>query len=106
MRLRLRVRQERRPLGERHFGHEWCGPTYPLGPPTVAGGMFFVGTTRRARRGFADPEYSSRPGLALTKIPDIPRHPRIAAGHRLVPILGSRMLRFPEGRATESLGNR
>jgi outer membrane protein assembly factor BamB len=59
------------------------GPTYALGPPTVAGGMFFVGTTGGHVVAVADP--SIQPALgSRCEDPDIPNALCVAGGHALV----------------------
>jgi len=60
------------------------GPTYPLGPPTVTGGMFFVGTAGGHVVAVADPSIQAALG-SRCEDPDIANSMCTAAGHRLVP---------------------
>lgn len=60
------------------------GPTYPLGPPTVTGGMFFVGTTQGHVVAVADPSIHAALG-SRCEDPNIPNALCVGAGHRLVP---------------------
>jgi len=60
------------------------GPTYALGPPTVTGGMFFVGTAGGHVVAVADP--SIQPALgSRCEDPAIPNGVCGLLGHRLVP---------------------
>lgn len=60
------------------------GPTYPLGPPTVTGGMFFVGTSTGHVIAVADPSIQPAIG-SRCEDPDIPAGVCGLVGHRLVP---------------------
>ena len=60
------------------------GSTYPLGPPTVAGGIFFVGTTGGHVVAVADPTVHAALGNRCED-PGIPNGICVAAGRRLVP---------------------
>lgn len=72
------------------------GFTYPLGPPTVAGGMFFAGTSGGHVVAVADP--SIHPALGLRcEDPDIASASCIAAGRRLVPDPWIKDLALPGG---------
>lgn len=79
------------------------GPTYPLGPPTVTGGMFFVGTSRGHVIAIADP--SIQPALgSLCEDPDIPAGLCAGAGHRLVPDPWIKDVALPGGSADGIFG--
>ena len=79
------------------------GPTYPLGPPTVTGGMFFVGTSEGHVVAVADPSIAPPVGLRCED-PDIPTPSCLFAGHRLVPDPWSHDVQLPKGSADAIFG--
>ncbi len=79
------------------------GPTYPLGPPTVTGGMFFVGTSEGHVVAVADPSIAPPVGWRCED-PDIPTASCRFAGLRLVPDPWSHDIILPKGSSDAIFG--
>lgn len=79
------------------------GSTYPLGPPTVTGGMFFVGTTGGHVVAVADPSIHAALG-ARCEDPGIPNNLCVGAGHRLVPDPWIKDVTLPGGTSDSIFG--